>query len=295
MLELTREAAAGLLAGLLAIALLGGAVWLWWDLPKWQLTQLRGLADDKAKADVEDNFRKTIGQLLGGAVVLIGAAIGATFTYLQFSQQQQASHELLISTQVSKGFELLGSNQSMMQLGGIYALEGVMKTSEQYHQPALETLCAFVRDRTKTETGDGPPFTEIQAALTVIGRRTAIETETALPDLKNAHIPRADLRSADLRGAYLYNTDLRHADLRSAYLNRAYVIADLRGAYLDGADLRGATLHGDVGGVDTGADLSGTHLDGADLRGAAVAQAQLDRACGTNVKLDPGLTIKRCP
>jgi uncharacterized protein YjbI with pentapeptide repeats len=254
----------------------------------------------KARAEIENDFRVTIGQLLGGAALLIGAGfayVQFTTQRQQFEEQQKAARDLLISNQVAKGFELLGNkdNQLQQRLGGIYALEGVMNTSEQYHKPVLEALSTFVRDGTKTDKGDGPPTTDIQAALTVIGRRTAIETETALPDLKNAHIPRADLRSADLRGAYLYNTDLRHADLRSAYLNRAYVIADLRGAYLDGADLRGATLHGDVGGVDTGADLSGTHLDGADLRGAAVAQAQLDRACGTNVKLDPGLTIKRCP
>src|SRR5207248_6995898 len=74
----------------------------------------------------------------------------------------------------------------VVQLGGIYALEGVMNTSEQYHQPVLEALCAFVRDGTKTETGDGPPATQIQAALTVIGRRASgIGWENAL-DL--AHI-----------------------------------------------------------------------------------------------------------
>ena len=33
------------------------------------------IPDAKARADVEDNFRKTIGQLLGGAVVLVGGRI----------------------------------------------------------------------------------------------------------------------------------------------------------------------------------------------------------------------------
>jgi hypothetical protein len=66
--------------------------------------------DPKARADAEDNFRKTVGQALGGAAVLIGA--GAS--YLQFLQQQQTaakqidaqqqeSQALLISNQVSKG------------------------------------------------------------------------------------------------------------------------------------------------------------------------------------------------
>jgi hypothetical protein len=70
------------------------------------------------------------------------------------------------------------------RLGGIYALEGVMNTSEQYHRLVLEALCAFVRDRThaadtlpkvtkKTPSAapEQQPAADVQAALTVIGRR----------------------------------------------------------------------------------------------------------------------------
>lgn len=65
--------------------LVWGAWWLWWQLPKLQVDRLRlTIRDPKARADIEDNFRKTIGQILGGAAVLIGAGL----TYLQFSQQQ---------------------------------------------------------------------------------------------------------------------------------------------------------------------------------------------------------------
>jgi hypothetical protein len=112
---------------------------------------------------VEDNFRKTIGQLLGGAAVLLGAVLA----YLQFSQQQQtsqqqfsrqqqASRELLISNQVSKGFEQLGSERVVVRLGGIYALEGVMNTSEQYHLPVLEALCALRRFSLIKTSGTSP-------------------------------------------------------------------------------------------------------------------------------------------
>src|SRR4029077_19044128 len=98
-------------------------------LPNRKAYKLRlTIRDPKARADVEDNIRKTIGQLLGGAAVLIGAA----FAYLQFQQQQQTSHDTLISNQVSKGFEQLGGDKVEQRLGGIYALEGVMNNSDQY-------------------------------------------------------------------------------------------------------------------------------------------------------------------
>ena len=62
---------------------------IWWWLPK---LQMRGLTfdNDKDRAATEDNFRKTVGQVIGGAAVLVGAVAA----YLQFTQQQQASHDL---------------------------------------------------------------------------------------------------------------------------------------------------------------------------------------------------------
>jgi hypothetical protein len=106
-----------LLAGAAPVGALG-AWWLWWQLPKRQAERLRmTVRAAKARTDIEDNFRKTIGQLLGGAAVLIGAG----FAYLQFQQQQRSAHDLLISNQVAKGFELLGNkdNQIQQRLGGI--------------------------------------------------------------------------------------------------------------------------------------------------------------------------------
>jgi hypothetical protein len=301
-------------AGAGAAALFWGAWWAWWRLPKRQVNSLRlQIRDPKARADVEDNFRKTVGQLLGGATVLIAAGLGASFAYLQFSQQQQASHELLISNQVGKGFEQLGSDKDIVRLGGIYALEGVMNTSERYHQPILEALCAFVRDGTRNQ-GDRPLATEIQAALTVIGRRSVGTEAIALPglgpvDLTDAHIPGASLRGAELSGAKLQGADLRGAELIHADLSGANLAeADLSGAHLDGAKLSGAfPLNTNLSGAFlVGADLrtaklhgtmlSGAHLDGADLSDATVSQTQLDETCTllTGAKLPPGLNLKPC-
>jgi hypothetical protein len=84
------------------------------------------IRDPKARADVEDNFRKTVGQLLGGAAGLLGVAVA----YLQFLQQQQASRDLAINNQIARGFEQLGSEKEMIRAGGIYALLGVMNTSK---------------------------------------------------------------------------------------------------------------------------------------------------------------------
>ena len=71
--------------GLLVLVL--GATW-WW-VPKWQVNQLRlTVYDPKAHADVEDNFRKTPGQLFGGIALLLGAA----FAYYQFKETLKETH-----------------------------------------------------------------------------------------------------------------------------------------------------------------------------------------------------------
>jgi uncharacterized protein YjbI with pentapeptide repeats len=268
------------------------AFWWWW--PKWQVNRLAlEITDPKARADIEDNFRKTVGQLLGGAAVLFGAWLA----FLQFSQQQQtaqsqvkqqqqaaqqqqqqAVHDLLISNQLSKGFEQLTSDKIAMRLGGIYALEGVMNTSErpeQYRGPIVEMLCAFVREYTIGKTVYEKPAIDIQAALTVIGRRKGQE----LPDLAKVNIPGANLSGANLRGA-----DLDSADLNSAYLSGASLSgANLLGANLSGANLLGANLSR----VDlTGADLTGANLGLADLNGGYLSGANLSDAnlSGTNLR-----------
>jgi hypothetical protein len=165
--------------------------------------------------------RRAFITLLGGAAVLIGAG-SALYQFLQqqqaaqhqqeavqsqFVQQQKAAHDLLISNQVSKGFEQLASKEPVMRLGGIYALEGVMNTSDQYRVPVLEALCAFVRDNTTgmTESSAKQPATDIQAALTVIGRRTK---GPGVVDLAKVGISGANLSGADLRGAMLWGAIL---------------------------------------------------------------------------------------
>jgi uncharacterized protein YjbI with pentapeptide repeats len=309
---------------------------LWWELPKWQVSHLAlEVMDAKARADVEDNFRKTVGQALGGAAVLIGAAF-ALFQFLhhqkeaqeqrqtaqnQFSQQQKAAHDLLISNQVSKGFEQLASEKLAMRLGGIYALEGVMNTSEQYHGSVLEALCAFVRETTPDLGPSDAPIktaTDAQAALTVIGRRAMRVEGTERIDLAKVNINRCNLTDARLHGANLYYANLHYADLSRANLTDAdlsrakladanLTIARLTGAFLTDARLTGALLNGanlsraNLTGAHldradlTGADLSGTNLSRANLTGALnLTQEQLDQACGNaDTKLPEGFTVIR--
>jgi uncharacterized protein YjbI with pentapeptide repeats len=303
----------------------------WWWIPKLQVRNLQPqVTNPKEKADVEDNFRKSIGQLVGGAAILIGAwlAYDQTQATLQSSKasllaQDEESKRAVVSQQVSKGFELLSEKDNPIKvLGGIYALEGVMNTSEQYHESVLDTLCAFVRVSTETSTGKGPSATAVQAALNVIKRRKPGPGKLVL---SGAHIPKAVLDDTDLNGADLNGIDLSNAHAYGIVLTDGATLTDanLSGADMFNANLTGANLgkanldkaqfisallinttlvNATLTGVNlnsanmTNADLNGVNFDNADLGDALnLTQSQLDVACGTKTKLPPKLTIKPCP
>ena len=181
--------------------------------------------------------KTTIGRRSGRRSAVSRSCSAPAWRICNFRNSSEPSHDLLISNQVSKGFEQLGSEKVVVRLGGIYALEGVMNNSDQYHQPVLEALSAFVREGAKLPTTpptpgpptQGPP-TDIQAALTVIGRRSAGQ---GVVDLTRANIAGADLSGANLAGANLTSADLTDADLTDA---------NLPGANLTGANLTGAHL-----------------------------------------------------
>jgi hypothetical protein len=90
-----------------AAALFWGAWWAWWRLPKRQVDSLRlQIRDPKARADVEDNFRKTIGQVIGGATVLIGAGLAPG---LRICNSRSSSKRL---TSCSSAIRLLKASSS---------------------------------------------------------------------------------------------------------------------------------------------------------------------------------------
>lgn len=206
----------------------------------------------------------------------------------------------------TKAIEHLGSDKLGVRTSGIYALGRVARRdSGRTHPAVMEVLTAFIRERSHDQgpAEPGRPIrSDVQAALTVIGRRDhkrdirPIDLTGAV--LTHAYLVRAELSGADLTGAHLiganlYDGQLTRAQLAGADLTRAHLAcvdlagaqlkkatlrgADLTDAKLDGADLRGTDLYGaDLIRADlTDADLYGADLAFADLYGASLTGARL--------------------
>jgi uncharacterized protein YjbI with pentapeptide repeats len=225
-----------------------------------------------------------------------------------------------------RAVDQLGHPALDVRLGGIYSLERLARESPEDHPPIVEILAAFVREHAPwpppfaghREARPRPP-TDVQACLTILGRRVLdydndapiglAHTALGGATLTGAHLERALLTGSHLEGADLFKAHLSAADLEGASLRGAGLLlatlndtvlwgANMEGARLYGANLEGAALKGanmkDAGltganlkdsglhgAVLTGADLTGANLEGAGLEGANLEGANLQ---GANVR-----------
>jgi Pentapeptide repeats (8 copies) len=267
-----------------------------WKVPQWQAAGWQGQMETKDLAKLQNDARTTLVQALGGAVLLIGLYF--TLRNLQLTEDRQ------ITERYTRAIEQLGSDKLELRLGAIYALERIARDSERDHWPIMEILTTYVREHapwnepeqhsnegslTETPPTQNPeprpkPTTDVQAILTVLGRRTRsygkgeegplILTRTDLrgANLSVAHLERAFFSGAHLERAFLIEARLKRASFSSANLEFARLIR----AHLEGARFTRAHL--------LGASLRGAHLRGADFGDANLQWANFEGATDLTVE-----------
>jgi uncharacterized protein YjbI with pentapeptide repeats len=287
-----------------------GLIWL----PKWQAA--RPELTMKERFEVENEARKTLAQIVGGAAVLVGLYF--TWSSIEVSREGQ------VTERFTRAIDQLGSDKIEIRVGGIHALEQIARNSERDHWPTMEVLTAYVREKAPWPTekalslkDDQPkrslkktmglipqqlspkPSVDIQAVLTVLGRRNRAyekgreqwlrQLDLNWTDLRGAVFWGAHLEGANLQGAHLDGADLRHA---------AFTAADFEDAHLEGAILQGTRLEGanfrraylDTAIVEMaqleGADMTEVRLRGADLSAANLKHAHLGGAHMERAELD---------
>jgi uncharacterized protein YjbI with pentapeptide repeats len=318
-------------------------------VPEWQTKRASVRSSDvnpEAKTTPEDvaalqnEMRKTLLQEVGGAFALF--ALYLTFRRVKVAEQGH------ITDRYTKAIEQLGALTAdnkpnvEVRLGAIYALERIAFDSPRDHWPIMEVLTAYVRQNapapaqniTKqvqendaqdtTEENEEPeianakkPATEIQAILTVLGRRKrdrkregkGQQLNLSNSDLCGANFIEAHLDGAIFDEAYLVGTIFDKAHLDGAWFGVAHLAgasflrAHLDGAYFYKANLTGARFSRAhlAGAFFTkahlaradfkeaylkGANFYNAHLEGADFTGAHLDGARFSRAYMDNVCFD---------
>jgi hypothetical protein len=245
-------------------------------------------------------------------VLLVGVLAAIALYYL--ARSLGLKRETQTAERFMRAIDQLGHREVDVRLAGIYTLERIARESPSDHGPIMEILAAFVRQHApwpppiQVRRGDGDqavalatgghlndgghrkprPRTDVQAALTVLGRRTLAydsgfpiglaHTSLAGANLSGAHLERAVLSESNLEGADLFAANLRGADLEGANLQGASLLtANLKDTILWGANMEGARLYGAnlEGAVLKGANLTGAGVTGADLKDAGLSGAIL--------------------
>jgi len=156
----------------------------------------------------------------------------AAFGAFYFSQKQiQSTNKQLsidqngqITDRYNAAITNLGSGSMEIRLGGIYALQRIMRDSRPDQPTVVAVLCAFVRDQTPPAAA-APTPADVQAALTVVGTRTVARNgRAAVIDLhqsllRHAQLEYLNLARGNLSGAQLHGANLDYAQLAGVNLS----------------------------------------------------------------------------
>ncbi|MFD8756878.1 pentapeptide repeat-containing protein [Kitasatospora sp. NPDC059577] len=267
-----------------------------WRIPWW--LDHHYLTDDltPAQATAVSGMRTALVTL--GAGLLVTAGLFYTHRTLELTREGH------VTDRFTKAVEQLGSTVLEVRLGGVYSLERIMHDSPKDYQTVLEVVAAFVRERaiplqqgvstsdprvaralrrvSQTAAPSVKPTTDVQAALTVLGRRTLTHRGRHPLDLSNAHLEGSGLMNADLSSTILVGAHLEGANLSFSNLRNSLLVnARLDGALMAVTQMQGALL---AGARLRDAMMVGANLDDADLKGAVMDGALLATVDLTNVK-----------
>jgi uncharacterized protein YjbI with pentapeptide repeats len=241
-----------------------------------QLSPVDRLGALNDAAETRNDVRTTLIQALGGALVLLTAAAALL--------QVRATRQGQVTDRFTKSVEQLGSTDTDVRLGGIYALHQIAVLPD-FRRPIAEIYAAYLRTHASVDARKragvnvpdliaAPVASDLDAVLRLlIARDFWAETDTARLNLSYLVIPNAVLANARLPGCILRGANLTAAQLDGTDLTRS----DISDADLSYASLRSATC--------VNVDLTRTTLTGADLSGATFAEALLQKANLSNASL----------
>jgi Pentapeptide repeats (8 copies) len=228
----------------------------------------------KDRAEAINSMRITLLQGAAGVIAIMALTFTAR-TYL-------LTREGHITDRFTKAIDQLASDKLAQRLGGVFALERIMRDSARDHAAVVSVLAAFIKVQSQA-TGEGArsstgrPGADVQAALIILGRRP----ERPKDEIDRLRLSKADLQRTVARNANLDGATLRYATLSGIHWQGASLIeATLTGSNLKEAHLRNADLRfADLENANlVAARLHGARLDYAKLKGASLAKAILDGA-----------------
>ena len=276
-----------------------------------------GIDNATQEATLENQYRATLAQILGGVAVGIGiyfawgnlkvAQVTLESNQKKAQKSLEVSQEGQITELFTRAIDQLGATNKNgdpaveIRLGGIYALKRIANESKKDYWPIIEILTAYIRENSyikdqKVQKQDKLQ-SDIQAILSIIKKRNEPDdfiepsgldlqdTYLCKANLSEALFERADLTGVNLTEAHLEGANLKEANLEGANLKGA----NFEGAHLEGANFERANLEG---AYLKKADLREANLKGANFEYAHLEGANFEGAYFTEINFDDDSIIK---
>jgi len=262
---------------IIAFVLLFLTVFLW-QIPIWQLRNKKDLSRNQILT-LENEFRKTVAQILGGLFVLGGLF----FTWSQLSATRESisiSQQVFLTDRYSKAIDQLGSNNPQIRLGGIFSLEKLASSSKEYISVVNKVLATYIRQKSKDTSAY--TFEELQAAISVISfketnRDYLIDKDHGV-NISNSLLRESDFDNARLSYAKLINSDFTQSTFVNADLsNVSGMEANFSKANLKNSNLSQSNFYGSSfeQSIITGAIIKNSNLELVNLSEANLINCDL--------------------
>jgi len=131
----------------ICFVILLAAISLIW-LPHWRVSYF-GINNATENATLENQYRATIAQILGGIAILIG--IYFAWGNLTTAREGQITERFTRAVDQLGAIDQLGNPAIEIRLGGIYSLERIANESKKDYWPIMEILTAYVRKNSSVE------------------------------------------------------------------------------------------------------------------------------------------------
>jgi|ERR1051326_1065197 uncharacterized protein YjbI with pentapeptide repeats len=206
---------------------------LWLQAPIW-MTSHFDLPNAKDRAEIQDSFRKSIAQALGGLALI------ATFAWTLTKDRETLNQARIqqANQQYVEAAKLLKETAPQGRMAGVYALEQAARLQPEFRTTVIAILAGFLRAKGHSDPPASIPHREridpdAQAAISVLADLNAGERPIPI----------------DFRNAYLVGG--KFADNRNGKLN-AFSKANFQAAILYGAQFNKL-------------DLTDTRFDGSSM------------------------------
>jgi hypothetical protein len=233
------------------------------------------ITDSKDIADVENSYRSTLAQILGGLFLFTGVFltwrnVKSTEKHVQLIEASQSGKRF------AQALECLVNENMEIRLAGIYDLVNIHSESTFYRKTIVEILAYFIRNKS--------------CVYKEQAKNLGLDVIVSFDFLKYNH---SEVGNLDLSGSYLVGVDLYNGDFSFTDLSECtFDKADLSGTNFMEANLKDASFKASIlEGVNfyqallQNADFSDADLLSSDFRNAQLDHAILDKADISDAKL----------